>query len=447
MPSCATSWDTVVPDSTVRASPLTSIPSVATAGRSLTPPEPRRYPVVVTDEPAPRVVTVPPRAMLGDAVRPTVAEIDLGAIRHNVRAVRAYVRAPVWGVVKADAYGHGAGPVAHAMVAAGAEGLCVALVEEGLELRRAGILAPILVMSGIYRDALDDALAAGLTPVIYDPSQIERLAARTAATPIHLKVDTGMARLGIVPAELEATARRLRGMAHVQIDGLMTHFASADLDDPSFTHEQLRRFSDAATVLRTAGLSWRVQHAANSAGAFRFSAGRFDFVRTGIVLYGVAPFPHDGPALLPAFRFRTEITALREVPSGATVGYGGAYRCGQPTVVATIPVGYADGYFRRLSSDAEVLVRGARARVVGNVSMDMAMLDVTRIAKSTGVTVGDEVVLIGSQRGPAGSDTVRAEEIASRVGTIPYEVLCAVSRRVPRSFRNATEQAGEGNAP
>jgi alanine racemase len=232
-------------------------------------------------------------------------------------------------------------------------------------------------------------------------------------------------------------------MRHIAIDGVMTHFASADLDDPSFTSVQLERFATARDVIARAGLSPRIVHAANSAGAFRFPESRFDLVRPGITLYGVAPFPHAGPALLPAFRLRTEIIALREVSQGDPVGYAGAYVAGRPTVVATVPIGYADGFFRRLSSEAEVLIRGQRARVIGNVSMDMATVDVSQLARTQSVAVGDEVVLLGAQTVGSQGDIIRAEEIAARVGTIAYEVLCAVSRRVPRAYvrSNASEKA------
>jgi alanine racemase len=387
----------------------------------------------VSSVPSPRPVSLSPCASLDAAVRPTHAQVDLGAIRHNVRVVREMVQTAVWGVVKADAYGHGAVAVARTMVQAGVAGLCVALVEEGLELRAAGITAPVLVMSGVYRDGLAEALAHGLTPVIYDPAQLEGVARLRDPARVHLKVDTGMARLGFTEAELARAAPRLAAMPHVTVEGLMTHLASADLDEPGFTLVQLERFARARALALEAGLRPQVLHAANSAGAFRFPEARFDLVRPGITLYGVAPFPHAGPALLPAFRLRTEILALREVSAGAPVGYAGAYVAGRPTVVATVPIGYADGFFRRLSSEAEVLIRGQRARVIGNVSMDMAMVDVSHLARGpVGVQVGDEVVLLGAQQGAGGADIIRAEEIAARVGTIPYEVLCAVSRRVPR---------------
>jgi alanine racemase len=382
-------------------------------------------------------ISLLPKADIEDAVRPTRAQIDLDAIAANLRSVARYVATDVWAVVKADAYGHGAIEVARTVVRNGAKGLCVALIEEGLELRRAGITAPILVMSGVYRDGLDEAIDAGLTPVIYDGAQLDdlrRVGAKGRSVRVHLKVDTGMARLGVTLGELSKVAARIAAMPHVTVEALMTHFANADCDDASYTDVQIARFEEAWSMVRAAGIDPARRHACNSAGAFRFAHARYDMVRTGIVLYGVAPFPHDGPALMPAFSLRTAVIALREVAAATPVGYAGAYVCSKPTVLATIPIGYADGFFRRLSSEAEVLIKGMRARVVGNVSMDMASVDVTSIAKTVGVSVGDEVVLLGSQVGPTGAELIRAEEIAARVGTIPYEILCAVSRRVPRVY-------------
>jgi alanine racemase len=368
-----------------------------------------------------------------------VAQVDLAAITANYQAVCSYVRTPCWPVIKADAYGHGAVEVASRLSADGAGGFCVALVEEGVALRKAGITVPILAMSGVYRDGLDEALAHGLTPVIHDASQLDELAridALGASTTIdvHLKIDTGMSRLGILPAQLDAVLARLVKLRSVRLRGLMTHFANADCDDPSFTDVQMDRFLAAQTLVRRAGLDPKLLHAANSAGAFRFERARMDFVRVGIAIYGVAPFAHAGPALLPAMSLKTEILALREVPPGTAVGYGGAHVCAQSAILATIPIGYADGFFRRLSSAAEVLVRGCRARVVANVSMDMASVDVTEIAAKHGICVGDEVILLGSQSVNGRHQSIRAEEIATRVGTIPYEILCALSRRVPRHY-------------
>ncbi len=383
-------------------------------------------------------------------VRPTRAEVDLGAVAHNARVVREVVsegaaKPRVYGVVKADGYGHGAVAVARAMASAGVEGLCVALVEEGIALRDAGITLPILSMSGLYGDGgMDEAVRAAITPVLYDERVIERALSwrGDARVDVHLKVDTGMARLGIQRKDLARVALKLSAASRLNVVGVMTHFANADCDDDSFTYEQLRRFEEAREILRAHGISPPITHAAASAAAFRVESSRFDLVRAGIALYGVAPFPNTAPGLLPVMRLRTEVIALREVERGEPVGYAGRWRAARPSIVATIPIGYADGFFRRLSSEAEVLVRGARAPVVGNVSMDLCTVDVTDIARRHGVSVGDEVVLLGAQRGAAGFDTIRAEEIATRVGTIPYEVLTAVSRRVPRLYVN--EAAAHG---
>jgi alanine racemase len=296
--------------------------------------------------------------------------------------------------------------------------------------------APVLALSGLHRDGLEAALAHDVTPVVHDPAQLDELARASSrrAVPIHLKVDTGMSRLGVTLDELPAVARRLAAMPGVRVVGVMTHFANADLDDPGFCAVQLARFAEARATLAAEGIRPPLAHAANSAAALRLPATRLDLARVGVALYGVAPFPNDGGALLPVMRVRTEVLARRVIAPGTAVGYAGAWRAGRRTVIATIPIGYADGYFRRLSSEAEVLVHGGRARVVGNVSMDLCTVDVTEVDRVREVQVGDEVVLLGAQSGPAGFGVIRAEEIAARVGTIPYEVLTALSRRVPRVF-------------
>jgi alanine racemase len=372
------------------------------------------------------------------SLRPTRAEINLGHLAHNVRAVREVLGGgpKLYGVVKADGYGHGAAEVGAEMVRAGADGLCVALVEEGISLREKGLRAPVIALSGLHRDGLEAALAHDVTPVVHDPSQLDELARVSSRreVPIHLKVDTGMSRLGVTLDELPAVAHRLASMPGVRVEGVMTHFANADLDDPGFCDVQLARFGEARATLSAEGIRPTVVHAANSAAALRLPATRLDLVRVGVALYGVAPFPNDGGALLPVMRVRTEVLARRVIAAGTAVGYAGAWRAGRSTVLATIPIGYADGYFRRLSSEAEVLVHGGRARVVGNVSMDLCTVDVTEVDRVREVQVGDEVVLLGAQTGPAGFGVIRAEEIAARVGTIPYEVLTALSRRVPRVF-------------
>lgn len=364
-----------------------------------------------------------------DSLRPTRAEIDLGAIAHNLGVVRRVVgSASVLAVVKADGYGHGVVPVAARLQAEGVDGFGVALAEEGLELREAGVSAPILVLNGVYGGAHSDVLDAALTPVVYDLGELAEFARAARGRPfgVHLKVDTGMGRLGVVASELEAFLDGFARVPGARIDGLMTHFASADCD-PAQTREQLERFATARALVAARGHRPRTVHAANSAAAMAVPEARFDLVRTGIALYGLAPAPKTGEGLRPAMRLRTEVIAIRDLPAGSPIGYGATFHTSRPSRIATVPVGYGDGLLRSTSNRGQMLVRGQRAQIVGNVSMDLTTLDVT----DTGdVAVGDEVVLLGAQ----GPESISAEEIAGWAGTIMYEVLTNVSRRVPRFY-------------
>jgi alanine racemase len=386
--------------------------------------------------PLPRVLR-PQRALPSEAVRPTRAEINLANLRHNLRVMqRAAGGAEVWAVLKADGYGHGAKAVARTLERAGASGLCVALLEEGIELREAGIKSPILVMGGYYGRAWGELLRHDLTPVVFDVSHIEALADEvrySGSEPIalHVKVDTGMSRLGVLPSEIGRLGAALLHHPEVRLDGLMTHFACADSED-SFIDEQLDRFDEACLSLRSMGLSARVRHAANSAAVLRNPRARLDMVRPGIALFGVSPQPGLSTELRPVMRVRSELVAVREIAAGTAVGYGSTWRAARKTKIATLPMGYADGLSRALSNQGHVLVRGRRAPIVGVVSMDMTMIDVTDIE---GVRLGDEVVILGSQKGLLGQDSIGSEEIAGQLDTIPWEVLTSVSRRVPRFYR------------
>jgi alanine racemase len=379
----------------------------------------------------------PQRALPSEAVRPTRAEINLANLRHNLRVMqRAAGGSEVWAVLKADGYGHGAKAVARTLERAGASGLCVALLEEGIELREAGIRSPILVMGGYYGRAWGELLRHDLTPVVFDVAHVEALADEvrfSGSEPIrlHVKVDTGMSRLGIQPTEIARLGAALLRHPEVRLDGLMTHFACADSEE-SFIDDQLDRFDDACQSLRSMGLSSRVRHAANSAAVLRSERARFDLVRPGIALFGVEPRPGLSPELRPVMRVRSELVALRQITPGTPVGYGSTWRARRPSSIATLPMGYADGLSRALSNRGSVLVRGRRAPIVGVVSMDMTMIDVTDIE---GVRLGDEVVVLGQQKGPLGQDAIGAEEVARDLDTIPWEVLTAVSRRVPRFYR------------
>lgn len=386
--------------------------------------------------PLPRVLR-PKRALPNEAVRPTRAEINLAALRHNLRVVARTAKSPVWAVLKADGYGHGAKAVARTLERAGSAGICVALLEEAIELREAGIKLPILVMGGYYGGAWGDLLRHDLTPVVYDPSHVEALAEEvrfTGSEPIrvHLKVDTGMARLGVTPKELPGVARSFLRHPEVVLDGLMTHFACADSGEADAVAHQLDLFDVLTATLKEMGLVPRVRHAANSAAIFECERSHLDCVRPGIALFGVEPRQNVAEDLRPAMCVRTEVVALRDLEPGDTAGYGATWTARRPSRLATIPLGYADGLGRALSNKGHVLVRGRRAPVVGAVSMDLTMIDVTDV---TGVELRDEVVFIGAQRGPLGDDEITVSEVARALGTIPWEVLTNVSRRVPRFYR------------
>jgi alanine racemase len=383
----------------------------------------------------------PRRAAPADAVRPTRAEINLGHLRHNLRVVgRAARGSKVFGVLKADAYGHGAPAVARTLERAGIDGFCVALLEEAVELREAGIVAPIIVMGGYYGSAWGEVLARQLIPVIYDPAQAEAIAREVRLTPsavttpyaVHFKIDTGMGRLGCGLRNLRKALEQIRKIEGVRIDGLMTHLACADEPELDAVDAQLAAFEEATTIARSLDIAPSVRHAANSAGLFRSDAARLDLVRPGIALFGIAPTFGTSVDLRPAMRVRTEIVALRELQKGEPLGYGWTWRAPKKSLIATIPMGYADGLSRLLSNRGQVLVRGQRAPIVGTVSMDLTMVDVTDLA---GVSLRDEVVVLGTQQGTAGKDSISAAEIAGHMGTIPWDVLTSVSRRVPRFYR------------
>jgi alanine racemase len=387
--------------------------------------------------PLPRVLR-PQRAVPSDAVRPTRAEVNLANLRHNLRVIqRTAGGAGVWAVLKADGYGHGAKAVARTLERAGATGICVALLEEGIELRQAGIKLPILVTGGYYGRAWGELLRNDLTPVVHDPRQVEAIAEEvrfSGAEPlaIHVKVDTGMARLGAMPRDVPAMAGAIQRFPEVRLEGLMTHFACADSLDAESIDHQLDLFDQATASLKSLGLSPALRHAANSAALLKSPRSRLDVVRPGIALFGVPPHPGLSSELRPVMQVRTEIVALREITSGQSVGYGATWTAARQSRIATIPMGYADGLSRALSNRGELLVRGKRVPIAGAVSMDMTMLDVTEV---DGVAVGDECMVLGSQKGPHGQDSIGAAEIASRLGTIPWEVLTDVSRRVPRFYR------------
>lgn len=394
-------------------------------------------PQSATATPIPRVFQ-PRRSVPTDAVRPTRAEISLPNLRFNLRALARRSKAPVWCVLKADGYGHGSKACARTLERAGAGGICVVLMEEGIELRNAGITLPILVMGGFYGRAYSELLAHQLTPVLCEPSQIEELSAEiryrgAEPTKVHIKFDTGMGRLGAIEGQIAPLASALKLNPEVRLSGLMTHFAGADNSEESI-HEQLRRFDVMTELLRNQGAVPELRHAANSAALLRCPASHLDLVRPGIGLFGVEPVAGMAQELRPVMRVASSIVAVREVGRGHSVGYGSTWTAERPSRVATVPIGYADGLARASSNRGAFLVRGKRAPIAGTVSMDMTTIDVTDIP---GAIVGDDVTVLGAQSGPLGQDEITAAEIAAVQGTIPWEVLTAVSRRVPRFYRGA----------
>ena len=368
-------------------------------------------------------------------VRPSRVEVDLAAVAANVRTLRAHVApTPVWAVVKADGYGHGAVPVARAALAAGAAGLAVALVEEARVLRAAGVDARILLLSEPPVTAARAMVAAGVEPTVYSTGMVAALdaAAADGAEPVavHLKVDTGMHRVGCAPADVVAVAAAVDRSPALRLASVWTHLAVADEPDRPDTAAQLARFDEAVAAVLAAGIAVPERHAANSAGTIAHPGARHDLVRAGIAVYGIAPSPvlAGAVALRPALRLVSAVSHVKEVGPGEGVSYGLRWAPGTATTVATVPIGYADGVRRRLGEvGAEVLIGGRRRRIAGTVTMDQITVD---CGPGAAVARGDEVVLIGRQ----GDEEVTAEEWAERLGTIGYEVTCGLGPRLPRTY-------------
>ncbi len=363
-----------------------------------------------------------------------MAEVDLAALRKNVDVLAATVGPGVGilAVVKADAYGHGALAVARALERK-VWGFAVSLVEEGVELRRGGIEAPIVVLGSFYGYSHRDVIAFRLTPVVADEGDVEKFARAademsSGRIGVHLKIDTGMSRLGVRLERLDDMLARLKATPAVELAGLCSHLASADADDPTPSTEQLARFEEARRRVAAAGFAVPLTHVANSATTLRFGEARFDLIRPGLALYGYSASPAAAyTGLLPAMSLKSRIVALRDVPAGERVSYGGLWRADAPSRIATVPIGYADGYTRRMTGKAEVLVGGRRCRVAGAITMDMSMVDVSAVE---GVKIGDEVVLLGAQAG----ERIDADELADWAGTISWEIFCGISKRVPRVY-------------
>ena len=384
---------------------------------------------------------VPEIASPTQLLRPTWAEISISKLRRNFERVRELAGARrVMAVVKADAYGHGAAQVAKVLAEANASWFGVATVEEALELRKAGVTQPILLLGGLYMSDPAHLVEYNLTPSVSSTARLDTYAecARRFGRPIefHLKVDTGMGRLGVPLDHLGAFLKHYRELQGLRMSGFFTHLASAEDLVATQTEEQEDRFRRAFAELRAQGFTPEWIHVSNSAallGGKVFASE--NLVRVGALLYGYClplnTLPGRGPATLldfePILTLKSRVVYLKDVPSGTPLGYGAAFHTRRLSRIATVPVGYADGLSRALSNRGRAGVRGSSARIVGNISMDLTLLDVTDIP---GVEVGDEVVLIGK----SGDCSITALEIAREISTVPYEVLCAIGKRVPRIY-------------
>jgi alanine racemase len=381
-------------------------------------------------------------------VRCTTARVDLAALTSNFKAISAYLhhestlnreagRGPalapaIIAVVKANAYGHGARRVASARESAGAIMLAVADIEEGVDLRKSGVRAPILVFGALSVSDVDGVFDFDLTPTISSPAAGQALQAaaekRGATLRYHLKIDTGMNRLGFRHDNLKRTLPPLLASRNLTLDAVHTHFGTADEPGHKLFETQRTRFEVACRTLDELGAGPRLRHAANSAALLRDSRTWYDFVRPGLLLYGIVPPPiGSNIELKPVMSLASRVVAVKGVRVGESVGYGGRFTADRPVTLAVIPAGYADGLDRRLENHGFVLIRGERAKIVGAVSMDMLTADVTDIS---GVGPGDEVVFLGSQ----GEKTIDAREMADWIGTIPYEILCRLGARVERKY-------------
>jgi len=367
--------------------------------------------------------------------RPTIAVIDMEALDHNFReVVRCAEGQQVLAVVKARAYGHGAVEMSKRLLRLGADMLGVALVEEGRELREAGIDAPVLVMGATFPEQAEEMVSLKLTPAIFGLSVAQALSEaaykRRTTINVHVKIDTGMGRIGIAPEDVPELIAALQKLRNISVQGLMTHFADADLRDKQFASKQMDRFESLLKALEAKKIKVPVRHAANSAAVLDFHRAFFTMVRPGLMLYGYNPLEEGalGADLRPVLSLVTRIAFIKKVPTGVPISYGRTFTTKRESAIATLPIGYADGYGRGLSNKGEALVRGMRVPVVGRVCMDMCMIDVTDVPAAR---EGDDVVLIGSQ----GSERITADDIAAKIGTIAYEVLCGISSRVPRIYQ------------
>jgi alanine racemase len=368
-------------------------------------------------------------------LRPTRAEIDLGNLEHNFKQIRRIIspKAKICAVVKAEAYGHGAFEVAQSLISCGVFCLSVAVIDEAIELRQNGIKAPILILGFTPEDQFDKIIEHDIIQTVYS-TKSARILSEAAANKgkkvkVHIKLDTGFNRIGYQLDDSSLNEiKKLFELKNLQIEGIYTHFARADEADNVFTMEQFRKFMTIVDILEGDGFDIPIRHTANSAAIIEFPYTHLDMVRPGIILYGLYPSEKINTSrinLKPVMSVKTKVSNIKTLPKGKSIN---SFITNRQSIIATLPVGYADGYSRRLSNKAEVLINGQRVPVVGRICIDECMVDVTDI--TSGVQVGDDAVLFGSM----GNQVISVEELAMKMGTINYEVICAISMRVPRIY-------------
>jgi alanine racemase len=370
-------------------------------------------------------------------IRPVWLEVNLDNLAHNIRQIKENVRPPasLMGIVKADGYGHGALEVSRVLIEEGVQRLGVAVLDEAIELRQAGIDVPILVLGYTPAELFDKVLEYNITPTLYnyeDALKLSELASKKGdRAKVHLKLDTGMGRIGMLPGEDSIdTVSNIYKLQGIIIEGIFTHFSVADERDKTYTREQYKKFIGFTDALKAKGIDIPLRHAGNSAASIDLPDMHLDMVRPGIILYGLYPSDEVDKgklSLKPLASLKAAISHVKTVPTGTSVGYGRKYISTSESVIATLPLGYADGYTRLLSGKADVLVHGTRVPLAGNICMDQCMIDVTGI---DGVKVGDEAVLMGQQ----GEQSITAEELGGLLGTINYEIVCMIGKRVPRVY-------------
>ena len=379
--------------------------------------------------------------------RATFAEINLKALKHNLQNLKT-ITEPTTGimaVIKADAYGHGAIPCAKAAVDSGVDYLGAGIIEEGIELRENGITEPILTLGSIFPDEVADLVRHDLATILCTPHLAQALAKEAEKqgkiVNVHVKVDTGMNRLGVLPENLLPLVKTISNLPTLKLEAISTHFSSADDEDTSITTQQIELFQKTLTDLQKAGVTMPpLIHLANTSALLRFPESRSKMVRPGLILYGALPSPALNPVakeicqnenlqnFQPVMQWKSKIILLKSVQKGQPLSYSRKHFTQKDSLIATLPIGYADGLHRNLSNNMEVLIKGKRAPQVGTICMDMILIDVTEVPD---IQMGDEVVIFGKQ----GEEEIRVEELAKKSNTIPYEILCNVGKRVPRVYQ------------